>query len=126
MSNISQTRNDVLSLDDIAAKIGPIARRYGVPKVYLYGSYARGEADAESDIDLCIERGRIGDYFELGHFEMDLENILGKRVDVTTTGASKQFIDSIRKDMMLIYEERWGWRCHTPPYLGRIGPVRAF
>lgn len=94
-----------MTLEYIASKIDPIARRYGVPKVYVYGSYARGEADAGSDIDLCIERGRIKDYSELGHFETELEDVLGKDVDVTTTGASKQFIDSIRKDMVLIYEE---------------------
>lgn len=94
----------VLSLDDIAVKIGPVARRYGVPKVYVYGSYARGEADGDSDIDLCIESGRIKDYFEPGHFEIDLEDVLGKDVDITTTGASEEFIDSIRKDMVLIYE----------------------
>lgn len=102
--NLFRKGKDVIPLDDIAAKVGPIARRYGVPKVYVYGSYARGEADTDSDIDLCIERGRIRDYFELGHFETDIENALGKRVDITTTGASKQFIDSIRKDMVLIYE----------------------
>ena len=96
--------NDVLSLDDIAVKVGPVARRYGVSKVYVYGSYARGEADRDSDIDLCIESGYINNYFELGHFETDLEVILGKDVDITTTGASKEFIDSIRKDMVLIYE----------------------
>lgn len=94
----------VLSLDDIAVKVGPVARRYGVPRVYVYGSYARGEADRDSDIDLCIESGRINNYFELGHFETDLEIVLGKDVDITTTGASKKFIDSIRKDMVLIYE----------------------
>lgn len=97
---------DVLSLEDIAVKVGPIAHRYGVPKVYVYGSYARGEADSDSDIDLCIEWGDIRDYFELGHMETDLEDALGKDVDITTTGASKKFIDSIRKDMVLIYEGR--------------------
>ncbi len=94
----------VMSLDDIAIKIAPVARRYGVPKVYVYGSYTRGEADADSDIDLCIESGRIQNYFELGHFETDLEDVLEKDVDITTTGASKKFIDSIRNDMVLIYE----------------------
>lgn len=105
MLNIfSRHRRNILTLDEIAAAVVPIARHYGVPKVYVYGSYARGEADAESDIDLCIERGGIRDYFELGHLESDLEDALGKRVDITTTGASRQFIDSIRKDMVLIYE----------------------
>ncbi len=102
--SLQNGNREVMSLNDIASKVGPVASRYGVPKVYLYGSYARGEADSDSDIDLCIERGRINDYFQLGSFESDLRDVLGKDVDVTTTGASKQFIDSIRKDMVLIYE----------------------
>ena len=47
--------NRVYTLEEIAAIIAPIAARYGVDKIYIFGSYARGEADESSDIDLCIE-----------------------------------------------------------------------
>ena len=40
----------VYSLEEIAELIAPVARKYNIPKVYIFGSYARGEADA----DLCF------------------------------------------------------------------------
>ena len=40
--------NRVYTLEEIAAIIAPIAARYGVDKIYIFGSYARGEADESS------------------------------------------------------------------------------
>ena len=45
----------VYTIDEIKAKIEPIAKRYNVSKVYLFGSYARGEEDENSDIDIALE-----------------------------------------------------------------------
>ena len=55
--------NRVYTLEEIAAIIAPIAARYGVDKIYIFGSYARGEADESSDIDLCIEAVAIKGLF---------------------------------------------------------------
>jgi predicted nucleotidyltransferase len=56
------------SIEDIKNKITNIARQYGIQKAYLFGSYARGEAGFESDIDICIEKGKLRTLFELSGF----------------------------------------------------------
>ncbi|MDR0846026.1 MAG: nucleotidyltransferase domain-containing protein [Lactobacillales bacterium] len=59
----------VYTIDEIKEKISPIAKKWGIPLVYLFGSYARGEADDESDIDLAFDYNNsnvVGlDYFTL-------------------------------------------------------------
>lgn len=43
------------SLADIKRKVAPIARKHQLTAVYLFGSYARGEATGDSDVDLLID-----------------------------------------------------------------------
>jgi len=96
--------NKPYTIAEIKNKITNTARRYGVQKVYLYGSYARGEAGYKSDIDICIEKGKLRTLFELSGFCQDLEETLENKVDVvTTTGMSGDFKERIEKDMILIY-----------------------
>ena len=90
---------------EIKDKITVAARQYGIQKAYLFGSYARGEAGLDSDIDICIEKGKIRTLFELSGFCQDLEETLGSKVDViTTNGLSADFKQQIEKEMVLIYE----------------------
>ena len=64
-----------------AEKIGEIvAARYGAECVYLFGSCARGDADADSDIDLRIDNGTIRD-LHMGGLAADLYDALGLPVD---------------------------------------------
>lgn len=77
-----------------------------VKKAYLFGSYARNEADADSDIDLLVEL----DYSKpigLGFVQMvlELEIMLHTKVDlVTEDGLSKYVKPYVDKDKQLIYE----------------------
>ena len=96
--------NDRLyTIDDIAGIVGPIAKEMGIDAVYLFGSYARGEATAESDIDIVVESGEIDSYFGLGRLYIRLNEALEKDIDLVPSDASKGFLDSIREDMVLIY-----------------------
>ena len=45
----------VYTIDDLRRIIAPIAEQYGLRAVYVFGSYARGEANADSDIDLLVD-----------------------------------------------------------------------
>lgn len=54
------TMNDnIFSLEDIANIVKPIAKKYGVKELYLFGSYARGEADGDSDFYNTIMKERL-------------------------------------------------------------------
>jgi predicted nucleotidyltransferase len=93
------------AITDIRRLIRPIAERYGVERVALFGSYARGEATARSDIDLRVDSGAIKGYFRLAGFHRELEEQLGTAVDLLTTGAlSGDFLANIAKEEVVIYE----------------------
>jgi predicted nucleotidyltransferase len=61
-----------------------IARQYGATDVRLFGSVARTEADAPSDIDLLVRMEPGRSLFDLGGLLMDLAGLLGRRVDIIT------------------------------------------
>lgn len=96
----------MLSLSDIQNATASICGKYGVTRAWLFGSYARGEATSQSDVDLRIDKGAIRG-LELGGFAYDMEQALGTPVDVATTGSlSEKFLASIRKDEVLLYERQ--------------------
>lgn len=55
--------------------------RYGIIRLGIFGSYAKGEATEESDIDIVIEL-QTPDIFSMVHIREELEELLGKRVDI--------------------------------------------
>lgn len=48
----------IYSIYEIQQRIAPVAKQYGVKAVFLFGSYARGEAREDSDIDLLVDTQR--------------------------------------------------------------------
>lgn len=69
-----------------------VASRHGARNVRIFGSVARGEADERSDVDFLVEMERGRSLLDLGGFLMDLEELLGKRVDVVTEKGLKSRI----------------------------------
>ena len=97
------------SVEEIRDIIAPIAKRHGVDRVYLFGSYARGEANPQSDIDLCVDAAAIRGMFAMGSLYADLEEALQKQLDIITVKSLKYnpdagFVDNMKKDRVLIYE----------------------
>ena len=101
----------VYTLEEIARLIASVAKKYNIPKVYIFGSYARGEATADSDVDLMIEVGDLHGLEVIGALE-DFKNVLKKPVDMITTRSlnqdrtqkySKIFIDNLEKEKIMIY-----------------------
>ena len=73
-------RDQIYSVGDLRAIIAPIAARHGVARIYLFGSYARGEATKNSDS-------------------------LGKDLDLLTTGSLDQrFLDQIAGEEIVLYD----------------------
>ncbi len=75
--------------DTLTAHEEEIRKRYGVAILGIFGSYARGEQDEPSDIDILVEQEEpIGlEFFELWD---GLEDLLGVKVDLLTIRAVKQ------------------------------------
>lgn len=95
----------VYTIDEIKKLSVPIAKEYGVDSLSLFGSYARGEATSESDVNFYIEKGNIKGLLDFIGFVQDLEEKLHCHVDVvTTTIEDKKFIEMIRKEGVLLYE----------------------
>jgi len=94
----------VYTIDEIKSIAAPIAKHYGIAALYLFGSYARGEATPESDLDFRVDRGSIVDLFELGGLYSDLEECFQKKLDILTTPMlSSKFLERIRPEEVLIY-----------------------
>ncbi|MFP3090027.1 nucleotidyltransferase domain-containing protein [Treponema sp. TIM-1] len=94
----------MLSNSEIKKRVSDIAHKYGVEKAYLFGSYARGEANQNSDVDICIIKGKMRTLVDLSGFYLDLEEALGIKVDVVTTDSiSGEFKHAIEKEFVEIY-----------------------
>ena len=96
----------IYTIDEIKSIAAPIAKQYGVAALYLFGSYARGEATSASDLDFRIEKGELRSLLQLAGFQLDLENSFSKKLDVLTTQMlAPQFLSSIRPEEVLIYAQ---------------------
>ena len=93
-----------LSVGELASIVRPVAEKYGVDKVYLFGSSARGDYDEDSDYDFCIERGKIDCILVLSEFFKDLHDAVGHEIDmVTTKSVDPEFLNRIMKEGVVIY-----------------------
>ena len=103
----------VLTIDDIRLMILPVAKKYRMERVFLFGSYARGEATAESDVDLCIYGSDVKDIKDYMEILKKLQSTTGKNVDIVmrdaideNTRAGKRLLEHIDEKKELIYEEK--------------------
>ncbi len=69
-----------------------IASRYGITSIRLFGSAARGEAGPGSDLDFLVEMEPGRSLFDLGGFQVDLEEALRCKVDVVTKNGLRERI----------------------------------
>lgn len=97
--------------DNIELTASKILRRYPVKRAALFGSGARGDMTEKSDIDMLVEflPGRGGVNLEYFGLQLDLEEALGRRVDLLTFGsferdAKPRFKENVMRDVRVIYE----------------------
>lgn len=104
----------VYSQEQLSSLVEPIAKKYRIPAVYLFGSYARGTANEDSDIDLIIETGgtEIKSLLQLSAVMLDLEEATGKTVDLITASSLRQktdrastlrFRDAVNRERKTLY-----------------------
>ena len=93
-------------IDEISRIVAPVARTYGIRKLSIFGSYARGDATIESDLDFhIIDRGSLHGLIHIAGFELALEEVLNIPVDVVTTDSLYEDIkERIKREEMIIYD----------------------
>ena len=97
--------NKIYTTNEIKEIITPVIESYGIKKLAIFGSYAKGEASPQSDIDFhLIDVDGTWGYFKLCGFKQELEDFLGVPVDVLTTGAmDDEIYEKVRESEILIY-----------------------
>lgn len=94
------------TIDEIRKISVPIAKSYGVDSLSLFGSYARGEADEDSDIDFYFDKGDVKSLFQHASLINKLEEAFDCPVDLVSAGINnKEFLEKIRKEGVLLYEK---------------------
>ena len=102
------------TIEEITRRITPIAQEYRLTAVYVFGSYARGEATAESDIDLLVDLSgsNVDTLFVLSILYEAFENALETQIDLITTSSLEQptdrrserrFNDMVKRERKIIY-----------------------
>ena len=105
----------IYTIDEISRRIQPVPSAYVLQSVYLFGSYARGEATENSDIDLLIDTSgtNLRSLFSLGKLYCDLESALEKKIDLITLSSLEQttrlpsdelFRNNIEKEKVKLYD----------------------
>lgn len=95
----------LMTLNDIVDIVKPIADKYRINKVYLFGSYARKEASKESDFDFLVYGGEHFKLTKIFAFAEEIRKALNKDVDVFEINEVNQdsnFYKNIVKEMVLL------------------------
>ena len=94
-----------LTIEELSEIVGGIAAEYGMRRVYLFGSRARGDNRPDSDYDFCVLTDDGCTLFTLGGFFSDLKDALGAEIDVVCEDDIEgDFREEILRDRILLYE----------------------
>lgn len=95
----------VFTVEDIQRRIIPIVMKYGINSISLFGSYAKGNANDDSDLDFVMDKGELRGLIQYMSLVEDLEEEFNCHVDLVSKGSSnKKFLNAIKKDEVLLYE----------------------
>lgn len=73
-----------MELEEVKARLVPVLRRSGVKRAAIFGSFVRGEQEEGSDLDVLIEFEGGKSLLDLVGLKMELEEVLGRKVDLLT------------------------------------------
>ena len=104
---LSEEKGDkIYTIEEIKNKAIPIAKKYGVKKLSLFGSYARGEANTKSDLDFMYDDINSKEMFAYFGFIQDLEKEFKCHIDLINDKISdKDLLEEIENDEVILYAE---------------------
>ena len=108
-SKIERKRNVVVTIPFIKECLeNAIAKNDNnkIKSVSLFGSYSKGTSTSSSDIDLFLDVEDDFSLFDLADLQIELEKILGKKVDLVTKTDDECFVNHIQKEKIQLYERR--------------------
>ena len=102
----------IYTIEEIRRIITPIAKKYRLPAVYLFGSYARGDATETSDLDFLVDTTgtELKSLLTLGALYTELEEAFQKPIDLISLTQRAQmpseeaFRDTVWKERVNLYE----------------------
>lgn len=109
----------VYTIEEIKELIYNTLKKYGIEKAYIFGSYARGESNQQSDVDIMIKKGNLKTLLQLSALAYEIEQILQKQIDIvieetytddinydseTIKLAKNIFYNEVKKERLNIYE----------------------
>lgn len=106
------SKNNRLEISNIKKCLDQIIKSQGkndIKKAYLFGSYARGEASNDSDVDIRLEVGEKLSLIDISNIRLSLKEDLGKEIDLITQNPNEldvNFYNEIKKDEICLYEKR--------------------
>ena len=95
----------IFTIQDIKALVSPIAQKYKVREIYLFGSYARGDANEKSDLDFLVFGGENFKLTMIFALAEELREVLKKDVDVfeiNEINRDSDFYHTIMKERLLV------------------------
>lgn len=99
------TNKKILTPEEIAEVVKPLAEKYHIAEVYLFGSYARGTATEESDIDLLVIGGKDFVPTKIFSFAEKLRKIFQKDIDayeIREINVGSGFYKEVMKERRLV------------------------
>ena len=104
----------MLTLDEIKTRVRPVAEKYRLRSVDVFGSYARNEATEQSDVDLVVDRSgsTVRGLLDMSALYDDLCKSVGVNVDLvteqtldqkSTAERSPEFAETVRRERVRIY-----------------------
>ncbi len=94
-------------LEKISEKIKPVAQKYNLTYVWIFGSYVKNKQKKDSDIDIILKTEDVVGGFKIVEVKFALEKALDKEVDIVTTGSIKgSLLEDEDLGEVLIYSKK--------------------
>ena len=93
-------------LDKISEKIKPVAQKFNLTYVWIFGSFVRKKQKPDSDIDVLVKTEDVAEGFKIVEVKFALEEALGREVDIVTTGSIEgSLLEGEDLEEVLVYSQ---------------------